>query len=98
MVLDIYHQGKKMKKFTIAAIAMAFAGSAFAGDQDSADIHFAGEVQTNICTAALLGAALVSWADWLGQVLIAPAQIPAGTLASIIGAGYFLILLVVSRR
>ncbi|MCU0186895.1 hypothetical protein [Citrobacter freundii] len=44
-----------MKKFTIAAIAMAFAGSAFAGDQDSADIHFAGEVQTNICTAALLG-------------------------------------------
>ncbi|RPH27498.1 type 1 fimbrial protein [Citrobacter youngae] len=55
MVLDIYHQGKKMKKFTIAAIAMAFAGSAFAGDQDSADIHFAGEVQTNICTAELLG-------------------------------------------
>ena len=47
-----------MKKFTIAAIAMAFAGSVFAGDQDSADIHFAGEVQTNICTAALLGALL----------------------------------------
>lgn len=55
-------------------------------------------VKTELCTAALLGAALVSWADWLGQVLIAPAQIPAGTLASIIGAGYFLILLVVSRR
>lgn len=44
-----------MKKLTIAAIAMAFAGTAFAGDQDSADIHFAGEVQTNICTASLLG-------------------------------------------
>lgn len=43
-------------------------------------------VKTELCTAALLGAALVSWADWLGQVLIAPAQIPAGTLASIIGA------------
>lgn len=55
-------------------------------------------VKTELCTATLLGAALVSWADWLGQVLIAPAQIPAGTLASIIGAGYFLILLVVSRR
>lgn len=44
-----------MKKLTIAAIAMAFAGTAFAGDQDSADIHFAGEVQTNICTASLVG-------------------------------------------
>ncbi|MBA7800069.1 fimbrial protein [Citrobacter sp. C348] len=43
-----------MKKLTIAAIAMAFAGSAFAA-QDSAEIHFAGEVQTNICTASLLG-------------------------------------------
>lgn len=32
-----------MKKLTIAAIAMAFAGSAFAA-QDSAEIHFAGEV------------------------------------------------------
>ncbi len=47
--------------------------------------------------SALLGALLIGWADWLGQVLIAPAQIPAGTLSAIIGALYFLALLLVNR-
>jgi len=45
-----------MTKFTIAAIAMAFAGNAFAATgQDSADIKFEGEVLSNVCTAALVG-------------------------------------------
>ena len=35
--------------------------------------------KTELCTATLLGAALVSWADWLGQVLIASrTRVPAG--------------------
>lgn len=72
MVLDIYHQGKN-EKFTIAAIAMAFAGSAFAGDQDSADIHFVGEVQTNICTAALLGEELQC--NWI-RLTLRPSRQP----------------------
>ena len=50
-----------------------------------------------LVTAALAGAALTASADWLGQVLIAPAQIPAGTLASIVGALYFLALLLKAR-
>lgn len=50
-----------------------------------------------IVTAALLGSVLVAGADWCGQTLIAPAQIPAGTLAAILGAGYFLLLLLASR-
>lgn len=54
-------------------------------------------VKTQLCAAALLGGAVVAWADWLGQVLIAPAQIPAGTLAAILGAGYFLLLLLFGR-
>ena len=43
--------------------------------------------------SVLIGMLLVSWADMIGQIIIAPAQIPAGTLASILGAGYFLFLL-----
>lgn len=54
-------------------------------------------VKSQLFAAALLGGAIVSWADWLGQVLIYPAQIPAGTLAAILGAGYFLALLLGSR-
>lgn len=54
-------------------------------------------VKAQLFAAALLGGAIVSWADWLGQVLIYPAQIPAGTLAAILGAGYFLALLLGSR-
>ena len=54
-------------------------------------------VKAQLLAAALLGGAVVTWADWLGQVLIAPAQIPAGTLAAILGAGYFLALLLANR-
>lgn len=54
-------------------------------------------VKAQLLAASLLGGAIVSWADWLGQVLIYPAQIPAGTLAAILGAGYFLLLLLSSR-
>lgn len=54
-------------------------------------------VKTQITTASLMGAALVGSADWLGQTIMSPAQIPAGTLASILGATYFLSLLLLSR-
>jgi len=43
--------------------------------------------------AVLLGAVLLSAADTLGRTVIAPAQIPAGLVVSIIGAPYFLFLL-----
>lgn len=52
---------------------------------------------TQLPAAMLIGALLVSLADWIGQVIIWPAQIPAGTLASIVGAAYFLGLLIVTR-
>ncbi len=54
-------------------------------------------VKSQLVTAALVGALLVATADWLGRELIAPAQIPAGTLASVLGAGYFLALLIAAR-
>ncbi|GAA0919718.1 iron ABC transporter permease [Pseudonocardia zijingensis] len=43
--------------------------------------------------AALLGGLLVCLADVLGRTVIAPAQLPAGTLTSLIGTPYFAWLL-----
>ncbi|MEA9391836.1 Fe(3+)-hydroxamate ABC transporter permease FhuB [Acerihabitans sp. TG2] len=43
--------------------------------------------------AALLGGALMLIADWCGRMLLFPNQIPAGLLATFIGAPYFIILL-----
>jgi ferric hydroxamate transport system permease protein len=48
--------------------------------------------------AALLGAVLVGLADLLGRTVIAPAQLPAGALTSLIGTPYFAWLLWRSRR
>ncbi len=48
-------------------------------------------------TAALIGAILVSLADTLGRVVIAPAQIPAGLVTALLGTPYFVWLLWRSR-
>jgi iron complex transport system permease protein len=47
--------------------------------------------------AALLGGLLVCLADVLGRTVIAPAQLPAGTLTALIGTPYFAWLLWRSR-
>ncbi|MFF8780226.1 iron ABC transporter permease [Streptomyces sp. NPDC015140] len=46
----------------------------------------------------LLGAALVCAADLIGRTVIAPAQLGAGLMTAVIGAPYFLYLLVRGRR
>ena len=43
--------------------------------------------------AALYGAALMLVADWLGRYLIFPYEIGAGVIASLLGGGFFLLLL-----
>ena len=48
--------------------------------------------------AALLGGILVTLADLLGRTLFAPSELPVGILMSLIGAPYFLILLIRRRR
>ncbi|WP_261843477.1 Fe(3+)-hydroxamate ABC transporter permease FhuB [Aliamphritea ceti] len=53
--------------------------------------------RSQLITAALLGASLLMLADWLGRNLLYPGQIAAGTLASALGGGYFIILLLRSR-
>jgi iron complex transport system permease protein len=43
--------------------------------------------------ASLLGGMLMLLADWGGRMLLFPNQIPAGLLATFIGAPYFIYLL-----
>lgn len=43
--------------------------------------------------SAILGAGLMVIADWMGRYLIFPYEIPAGTIAAIIGGTYFLYLM-----
>jgi len=53
--------------------------------------------KTQLLVASLVGASLMLWADWLGQVIVYPMQIAAGTLVAILGGSYFLLLLLVNR-
>ncbi|USD66047.1 Fe(3+)-hydroxamate ABC transporter permease FhuB [Vibrio sp. SCSIO 43136] len=56
------------------------------------------QARQQLIVAGLVGAALLNTADWLGQVILYPSQIAAGTLVSILGGSYFLFLLVQGRR
>jgi ABC-type Fe3+-siderophore transport system permease subunit len=40
--------------------------------------------------AALLGALIMVSADWLGRTVLFPRQVPAGLVAALIGAPYFM--------
>ncbi|WP_201537768.1 Fe(3+)-hydroxamate ABC transporter permease FhuB [Psychrobacter immobilis] len=51
------------------------------------------QLKRQLQLAAILGAALMVVADWLGRYIIFPYEIPAGTIAAIIGGAYFLYLM-----
>ncbi|WP_342607862.1 Fe(3+)-hydroxamate ABC transporter permease FhuB [Vibrio tritonius] len=53
--------------------------------------------RSQLLLGSLIGATAMLWADWLGQVMLYPNQIAAGTLVAIIGALYFLGLLIFNR-
>lgn len=46
----------------------------------------------------LLGGTLMVFSDWAGRTLMYPQQLPAGTIAAIIGGAYFVFLLAKARR
>ena len=54
-------------------------------------------VGRQLLTASMIGATVMLWSDWLGQVVLFPNQIAAGTIVSIVGASYFLFLLIKDR-
>lgn len=51
------------------------------------------QIKRQIQLSAILGAGLMVIADWIGRYLIFPYEIPAGTIAAIIGGAYFLYLM-----
>ncbi len=54
-------------------------------------------VKKQLLLSALIGSTALLWSDWLGQVILYPHQIAAGTLVAIVGALYFLALLTLQR-
>ena len=44
-----------------------------------------------------IGAVLMIGSDWLGRMALHPMQLPAGSVASVLGGGYFLYLLLRRR-
>lgn len=55
------------------------------------------KAKQQLIVGGLIGAVLVLWADWLGQVIIYPTQIAAGIFVSILGGGYFLLLMAINK-
>jgi len=55
------------------------------------------KVNNQLAVGSLVGATLMLWSDWLGQVILYPTQIAAGTLVAIIGGTYFLLLMTFHR-
>ncbi|MFD2176123.1 Fe(3+)-hydroxamate ABC transporter permease FhuB [Veronia pacifica] len=53
---------------------------------------------SQLITATLVGALLLLGADFIGQIIAYPAQVAAGTVVSIIGGIYFIILLFSIRQ
>ncbi|MEQ5835171.1 Fe(3+)-hydroxamate ABC transporter permease FhuB [Marinobacter sp. NFXS9] len=51
------------------------------------------KVWPQLWLAPLVGMVLMLFSDWLGWVLLYPKQMPAGTLAAILGGSYFIYLL-----
>lgn len=51
------------------------------------------KLSDNLPLSALLGAMLMLIADWVGRYAMFPYEIPAGTIASLVGGGYFVYLM-----
>lgn len=57
----------------------------------------ASTIKAQLTASVLTGSSLVAWSDLMGQLIVSPVQIPAGTLSSIFGASYLLFLLIRQR-
>jgi len=102
--------GIRVKRLRIAALACAAACAAavvsFAGLLGFVGLvvphigrALAGERPSRLIpVSALVGSNLVILADLLGRTLFAPSELPVGILMSLIGAPYFLILLIRRHR
>lgn len=86
---------------TLTAIAVAFAGGiSFVGllAPHMARLLVGRSVPAGIAASLLCGAAMLMGADLVVRVLFAPTEVPAGTVTAVIGAPYFLYLLLRKDR
>ncbi|PZR00108.1 MAG: Fe(3+)-hydroxamate ABC transporter permease FhuB [Cereibacter sphaeroides] len=80
----------------LAAVVTAFVGPvAFVGliGPHLAVLLGARRTQDQLIAAPALGAALMILSDWIGRMALYPTQLPAGSVAAILGGAYFLFLL-----
>ncbi|NNU82141.1 Fe(3+)-hydroxamate ABC transporter permease FhuB [Halovulum dunhuangense] len=85
---------------SIAAVVTAFLGPvSFVGllAPHMAVMLGARRVETQILLAGVLGALLMTCSDWLGRMALHPMQLPAGTIAAVLGGSYFVLLLARGR-
>ncbi|WP_028974920.1 FecCD family ABC transporter permease [Spirochaeta cellobiosiphila] len=85
----------------LAAVSVAFTGSiSFIGlmGPHMARRLFGTRHAILIPSSALLGALFVLIADTIGRTIISPSEIPAGIMVSIIGAPYFILLMLKGRK
>ncbi len=97
---------KEKKTLLFMAVALAAASVSVSGS-----LHFVGLLGPHMARrivgsrhrillpfCAVTGAILVLAADTIGRIIIEPSEIPAGIVAAILGAPYFLFLLVTNSR
>lgn len=97
---------KEKKILLFMAVALAAASVSVSGS-----LHFVGLLGPHMARrivgsrhrillpfCAVTGAILVLAADTIGRIIIEPSEIPAGIVAAILGAPYFLFLLVTNSR
>lgn len=56
------------------------------------------KTRPQLILAILAGSMLMLFSDWLGRTALYPSQVPAGTIASILGGSYFIYLLTRRRH
>lgn len=56
------------------------------------------QARSQLIVAGLSGGLLMLMSDWIGQTILFPMQIAAGTVVSIVGGSYFLVLLIRGQK
>ncbi|HLO85955.1 MAG TPA: iron ABC transporter permease [Nostocaceae cyanobacterium] len=98
----------ELQRSWLLLISSALAGAAVA---TAGDVSFIGLIAPHIARqltndsyegllpiTAIIGAILIVISDFLGRVLFAPLEIPCGVITAIIGAPYFIFLLIKNRK
>lgn len=97
---------KEKKRLLFVAVALAAASVTVSGS-----LHFVGLLGPHLARrivgsrhkillpfCAITGAILVLAADTIGRTIVEPSEIPAGIVAAILGAPYFIFLLITNSR